>query len=67
MIGRPDGEDGEVSDGSNESDAHPGAAEEGGWDVEEADQDDVPVEAAALLALLHQDQSSGETKSLKWL
>ena len=59
MVSRPDGEHGEVGDGSNESDAHPGSSEQNGRDVEEADQDDVPVKAAALPALLHQDESKG--------
>ena len=62
MVGRPDGEHGEVGDGAHEGDAHPWAAEEDGRDVEEADQDDVPVKAAALLALLHQDQSKENQK-----
>jgi hypothetical protein len=57
MIGGHDREGGKVSDSSDLCDTHPGSSEQGGWNVKDAQQDDVPVQTAALLASLHQDQS----------
>jgi len=57
VIGRHDGQGREVGDGSNLSDAHPGSSEDGCRNVEKTQKNDVPVKAAALLALLHQDES----------
>ena len=51
--GGHDGEGGEVSDGAHGGRADPGTAEERARDVEHAQQHHVPVEAAALLTLVH--------------
>ena len=56
MVGRHDGQRREVGDGSNLGNAHPGSSEQGRRNVEQTQKDDVPVKAAALLALFHQDQ-----------
>ena len=53
---RHDGEGGQVGHGSNRGRADPGAAEEPGNQVQEAEKDDVPVDAATLLELVHQDE-----------
>ena len=45
-----------MRNGSNRGRADPGAAEEPGNQVQEAEKDDVPVDAATLLELVHQDE-----------
>ncbi len=61
MIGGHDREGGEVSDSSDLCDTHPGSSEQGGRNVEDAEQNDVPVQTAALLASLHQYKSKDKS------
>lgn len=50
--------------GSNCGCADPGAAEEPGNQVQEAEKDDVPVDAATLLELVHQDEPEQKLRQL---
>ena len=65
VSGRHDCEGGDVGDSAHRGRADPGAAEDAAEEVDEAEQDDVQVEAVALLARpVHHDQSAKNTITL---
>ena len=68
MRGRHDGERGHVRARAHGGRADPGPAEDGAQAVDEGQEDDVPVAAAALavLCLLHHDQPGERKESVQF-
>ena len=60
MRGGHDREGGQVGHGSNRGRADPRSSEQTGNGVQEAEEDDVPVDTASFLELVHQDEPEEE-------